>query len=196
MFAPGRRWGACLPGRANGYCLGRAEGGLIGLTVRSRRGGIWYSFDRTDAANRESVKAVGISGDITRRPYVLHFFAAAALIPLSGAPLILGGCSGQGRTATRPAFSQKIKYVVVIFQENRTPDNLFHDLPGADIANSGTNSAGEKIPLTTVPLANGGFSKAKNNSRRFLLGVTIFRDKLPIIRSTLGLQFRHATLSL
>ncbi|HXW55556.1 MAG TPA: alkaline phosphatase family protein [Candidatus Cybelea sp.] len=88
-----------------------------------------------------------------RRPYVLHFFTAAALISLLG-PLILAGCSGQGGTATRPASSQKIKYVVVIFQENRTPDNLFHDLPGADIASSGMNSAGEAIPLTSVPLAN------------------------------------------
>ncbi|MGA9968459.1 MAG: alkaline phosphatase family protein [Terriglobales bacterium] len=47
-----------------------------------------------------------------------------------------------------------IKYVVVIFQENRTPDNLFHGLPGADIANSGVNSKGQIIPLTPLPLAN------------------------------------------
>ena len=26
-------------------------------------------------------------------------------------------------------FGQKIQHVVVIFQENRTPDNLFHGLP-------------------------------------------------------------------
>jgi phospholipase C len=49
---------------------------------------------------------------------------------------------------------KQIKYVVVIFQENRTPDNLFHGLPGADIANSGLNSKGKIIPLTPVPLAN------------------------------------------
>jgi len=48
--------------------------------------------------------------------------------------------------------------VVVIFQENRTPDNLFGSnpsfLPGVDIATSGTNSQGQQIPLTPVPLAN------------------------------------------
>jgi phospholipase C len=48
--------------------------------------------------------------------------------------------------------------VVVIFQENRTPDNLFGSnpnfLPGVDIATSGVNSQGQTIPLTAVPLAN------------------------------------------
>jgi phospholipase C len=39
----------------------------------------------------------------------------------------------------------KIKYVIIIVQENRTPDNLFQGLPGADIVN------GE---LTTAQLAH------------------------------------------
>lgn len=51
-----------------------------------------------------------------------------------------------------PPASQKIKHVLVIFQENRTPDNLFHDpvlmARGADIASSGLNSLGQTIPLT------------------------------------------------
>jgi hypothetical protein len=48
-------------------------------------------------------------------------------------------------------------HIVVIFQENRTPDNLFHDsiliARGADIAGSGINSHGQKINLAPVPLA-------------------------------------------
>lgn len=44
--------------------------------------------------------------------------------------------------------------VVVIFQENRTPDNLFHGLPNADIANSGVNSLAQTIPRQPIPLAN------------------------------------------
>ena len=51
-----------------------------------------------------------------------------------------------------------IQNVVIIFQENRTPDNLFgsnpYFLPGVDIATSGVNSMGQQIPLTPVPLAN------------------------------------------
>ena len=50
----------------------------------------------------------------------------------------------------------KIKHVVVIFQENRTPDNLFQDpvliSKGADIAQSGKDSKGNTIPLTKVSL--------------------------------------------
>jgi phospholipase C len=55
----------------------------------------------------------------------------------------------------RPPFpSKKIQHVIIIFQENRTPDNLFQGLPGADIASSGTNSKGQTIKLMPRPLAN------------------------------------------
>ena len=48
----------------------------------------------------------------------------------------------------------KVKHVIIIMQENRTPDNLFHGLRNADIANSGINSKGQKIVLTRIPLVN------------------------------------------
>jgi len=48
----------------------------------------------------------------------------------------------------------QIKNVIVIFQENRTPDGLFHGLPGADIANTGKNSKGQLITLEPIPLAS------------------------------------------
>jgi phospholipase C len=47
--------------------------------------------------------------------------------------------------------------VVIVFQENRTPDNLFQDpkliAAGADIKQSGINSLGQTIPLTKTPMA-------------------------------------------
>ena len=46
----------------------------------------------------------------------------------------------------------KIQHVLIIVQENRTPDNMFHGLPNADIADSGLNSKGERIPLTASSL--------------------------------------------
>jgi phospholipase C len=53
----------------------------------------------------------------------------------------------------------KIRHVVIVVQENRTPDNLFHGLkavqPAADVADSGIALGGEAIHLTRVPLANG-----------------------------------------
>ncbi len=53
-----------------------------------------------------------------------------------------------------------IQHVVVIFQENRTPDNLFHDsvliARGADIASSGVNSLGQTITLSPIDLGTAG----------------------------------------
>jgi phospholipase C len=46
----------------------------------------------------------------------------------------------------------KITHVVIIFQENRSVDNLFHGLPGADTVDSGLNSAGQQVTLSPVPL--------------------------------------------
>jgi phospholipase C len=59
----------------------------------------------------------------------------------------LDGCGG---TVDPP---QEVQHVIIVFQENRTPDNLFHSLPNADIADSGLNSHGKTIPLTPVALA-------------------------------------------
>lgn len=53
-----------------------------------------------------------------------------------------------------------IQHVVVIFQENRTPDNLFQDpvliSRGADIASSGLNSSGQTVPLSPIDLGTAG----------------------------------------
>jgi phospholipase C len=52
--------------------------------------------------------------------------------------------------------TSKIHHIVVIFQENRTPDNLFQDpiliSRGADIVQSGVNSQGQTVPLSPVGL--------------------------------------------
>jgi phospholipase C len=78
-------------------------------------------------------------------------FAAAAM-----AALAMGACGGAGVVPgpgpTPPPGQAKIKYVIIIFQENRTPDNLFHGLPGADIANSGTNSLGQTVQLQPIDI--------------------------------------------
>jgi phospholipase C len=53
-----------------------------------------------------------------------------------------------------------LQHVVVILQENRSTDNLFHDSVlisrGADIASSGKNSHGQTIPLTPIDLGSIG----------------------------------------
>jgi phospholipase C len=51
-----------------------------------------------------------------------------------------------------------VGHIIIIFQENRSTDNLFHDpvliANGADIASYGLNSEGKKILLSPIALAN------------------------------------------
>jgi len=81
----------------------------------------------------------------------------SAVVALAALLSNLGGCaSGSGSTGISVIPPGKIEHVVVIFQENRTPDNLFHDpvliSRGVDIASTGTNSSGQTVTLTPVPL--------------------------------------------
>jgi phospholipase C len=92
-----------------------------------------------------------------RRPV----FPIAAILMLAtiGLLLSLNGCGGGGHTSgTVPPTLGTIQHVVIIFQENRTPDNLFQDpvliARGANIAQSGVNSQGQTIPLSPIALAN------------------------------------------
>ena len=56
--------------------------------------------------------------------------------------------------AASVAQTRTFKHVVVILQENRTPDNLFGSNPnfepGVDLATSGLNSKGETLPLIPI----------------------------------------------
>jgi len=75
-------------------------------------------------------------------------FAGFAVSALAQRPPV-PGIAQLGTLGTPP-----IRHVIIIFQENRTPDNLFQGLPGADIASSGVNSKGQVIPLAPEHLAN------------------------------------------
>jgi phospholipase C len=46
----------------------------------------------------------------------------------------------------------KISHVVILVQENRTFDNLFHGYPGADYANTGLTHDGKSVRLRSGPL--------------------------------------------
>ena len=106
------------------------------------------------------------------RPALLWF---TILLLGTGAILLsLNGCGGTGSaTLTGPPVPSKIQHVVIIFQENRTPDNLFQGLclppygsskscstnPSGsqyDIASSGVNSKGTVIPLSQIDLGTVG----------------------------------------
>src|SRR3984893_8084932 len=82
---------------------------------------------------------------------------AIVVLAMGGALLSLNGCGAtSGSPAPPPPPPGSLQHVVVIFQENRTPDNLFQDpvliSHGADIAQSGKDSKGNTIPLKKVSL--------------------------------------------
>ena len=70
--------------------------------------------------------------------------------------LLLPGCgyTENGIVQGLPMQSQKIKHVVVIMQENRSFDNLFHGFPGADTVDSGM-SYGKLVALRPVRMEQG-----------------------------------------
>ncbi len=70
---------------------------------------------------------------------------AAGSLPAAGA-------RAPGFGLDRSAAQSPIRHVVIIIQENRTPDNLFQGLRGADISDRGKNSHGKIVRLHAVPL--------------------------------------------
>jgi phospholipase C len=108
---------------------------------------------------------------------ILLFGTAAFLLSLNGC----GGGSSSTANLTIPPPNSKIQHVVIIFQENRSTDNLFQGLcispygnpsscnstnPTAsqyDIANSGLNSSQQTVPLTQIDLGTAGFGTNPDN---------------------------------
>jgi phospholipase C len=76
------------------------------------------------------------------------------------AAIMLAGCSQRAAWAgdttanllPSTAAVSKIDHVVIIFQENRSVDNLFNRLRGADTVRSGLTSKGKSVPLRPILL--------------------------------------------
>jgi phospholipase C len=77
---------------------------------------------------------------------------------IAAGTLLTNGCGGGSASSSGSSAPPQIQHIVVIFQENRTPDNLFHDPVlinrGADIASSGLNSKGQTISLKPIVLGS------------------------------------------
>ncbi len=106
----------------------------------------------------------GLTQDLTNT--VLWSSSNPAVATIAAGGLAMSAAAGQTViTASVGSISSSstlvvtpIQHVVVIFQENRTTDNLFGSnpnfMPGVDIATSGVNSKGQQIPLAPVLLGN------------------------------------------
>lgn len=78
----------------------------------------------------------------------------APLLPFVIAAMeIIVGCAGSNGSSTPPPTGgiNQIQHIVFIIKENRTFDNYFGTLPGADGATSGELSTGQVIPLGHTP---------------------------------------------
>jgi phospholipase C len=92
------------------------------------------------------------------RQFVRCIASAAAIV--SGT--VLAGChAGSLGLPSTPSgvsplraltTSSKIHHIVIIFQENRSFDDLFNGFPGANTVSYGYNSLGQKVPLRQIPL--------------------------------------------
>ncbi len=98
-------------------------------------------------------------------PSLAKRFAGLALT------VALASCAAQGQSFTAgqtftPQMNQPgyvdlaalptpIQHVVIIFQENRSPDYLFQGVPGADISKTAVDSKGKTVTLQPISLAAG-----------------------------------------
>ena len=80
---------------------------------------------------------------------------------------LLSACGGSGthgsampssgsyaalRNETPAQVLERFKYVIVIVQENRSFDNMFHDFPGANSADAGKGHDGKTYTLQPIAL--------------------------------------------
>ena len=99
-----------------------------------------------------------------------YFTRASARLAVFGATaLCVAGCGGGGSTSASgllpgaPVLNSNVlamqrklvKHIVVIYQENRTFDNMFNGYPGADSAQYGEVHTGQIIHLQPISLAVG-----------------------------------------
>jgi len=73
---------------------------------------------------------------------VVFSLASCAGVATNPAASARGGAAARRANASNP-----IQHVVIVVQENRTTDNLFNGLPGADTVPSGKNSHGQNVTL-------------------------------------------------
>ncbi len=102
-------------------------------------------------------KPVRKEGVIAMSAWRISF--ASALLALASATAVYG------RPIRSPELEfSPIQHVIIIVQENRSTDNLFHGLPGADTVDSGLDSHGRAITLKAVSLtANYGMGHSHHD---------------------------------
>jgi phospholipase C len=76
--------------------------------------------------------------------------ACSSATSVSPVPMLIGASSASSDATS------KIKHIVIIVQENRTVDNLFNGLKGADTVNFGFDHLGHRVPFHIVKFESAG----------------------------------------
>jgi phospholipase C len=87
-------------------------------------------------------------------PELFVRFTAAVMLSACLAGCGLGGVESSFKQSGPPLSMGKIQHVIIIVQENRTVDNLFNGLPGADTTKVGVDHNGDRVRLHQVDLAS------------------------------------------
>ncbi len=159
-------------------CGGGASGGqqvAPSFTLSDSPGSVYVAPGGHVASTITIASENGFSGSVNLSASGLPTSVTAAFSPnpatnsstltLTAAPTAATGTAMLTITGVSGALSSNvslslslstINHVVIIVQENRTPDNLFHDpvlmAAGADIATTGQTSTGQTITLTPTTL--------------------------------------------
>jgi phospholipase C len=108
----------------------------------------WASKNAT-TVSISGLGSVALSGSMQVTPGATETYVATA----NGK-----GGADQASATVNVSIPGSISHVIVLYQENRSADNMFHDpnliAAGADIASSGLSSDGQMIPLVPRPLAD------------------------------------------
>ena len=78
--------------------------------------------------------------------------AASGPLGTAGSPALSGARNLRSLHRSPNTSSGKIQHVVIIFQENRTTNDLFNGLNGAYTVRYGINSQGKQVPLQPISL--------------------------------------------
>ncbi|HYL27796.1 MAG TPA: alkaline phosphatase family protein [Candidatus Nitrosotalea sp.] len=78
---------------------------------------------------------------------------SAPVLPAAGAASNLSVQNAGERYLMQPDLPTPIQHVVIVFQENRTPDYLFQGIPNADISQYAMDSRGNRVALHETSLA-------------------------------------------
>jgi phospholipase C len=113
-------------------------------TASNTHGWVQRRFDVSAYSGQQVTVQFDVHGNGYPQAYINAYLDDVSLV--SGTP------TPSPSPSASPVAGSPIRHVIVVLQENRTFDNIFHGYKGADYASSGPTSTGKIVPLRPVHL--------------------------------------------